>query len=186
MIVESLYTVVAGDTITSIANTNKVKAEAIVERNHIEDINQIKVGDSLIILKETSKSEVDMTLTYENDLNLTEKDKVLLTQLVYSEANNQSEDGKKAVVDVVINRMLHESYPDSVEEIILQKGQFVNSEKISTLPVTENNRQAVEEALDTIDSTNGALFFWNPDLSKSDYMASLEIVAVIGDHEFLK
>ena len=186
MLVESLYTVVAGDTISSIANSNKVKAEVIIERNNIDDINHIKVGDSLIILKENSKSEIDTKMAYENDLNLTEKDKVLLTQLVYSEANNQSEDGKKAVVDVVINRMLHESYPDSVEEIILQKGQFVNSEKISTLPITENNRQAVDEALNSIDSTNGALFFWNPELSKSAYMASLETVAIIGDHEFLK
>ena len=184
MVVESTHTVVAGETVSSIAAAHNDTVDGIRSRNHISDLNKIMIGDSLIILSESESNSA--VSGFANDLNLTEDEKNLLTQLVYSEANNQSEKGKEAVVDVVINRLFNENYPNSVKEIILQKGQFQNSAKLHTLPIEESNRAAVERALNEVDTTNGALFFWNPKLVKSDYMASLEVVAIIGDHEFLK
>ncbi|WP_435417880.1 cell wall hydrolase [Parerythrobacter aurantius] len=43
-----------------------------------------------------------------------------LTQAIYYEAANEPEDGKKAVAQVVMNRMRHPAYPDSVCGVVYQ------------------------------------------------------------------
>lgn len=48
----------------------------------------------------------------------------LLAQLVIAEAENQSELGKQLVADVVLNRVEHDSFPNSIEGVIFDPGQF--------------------------------------------------------------
>lgn len=48
----------------------------------------------------------------------------LIAQLVQAEAGNQSLEGKRLVVDVVLNRVADPRFPDTVEEVIFQPGQF--------------------------------------------------------------
>lgn len=48
----------------------------------------------------------------------------LAAQLVEAEAGNQSFDGKCAIVDVLLNRLESPDFPDTMEEVIFQEGQF--------------------------------------------------------------
>ena len=48
----------------------------------------------------------------------------LIAQLVMAEAGNQNLTGKRYVVDVVLNRVDSDEFPDSVEEVIFQENQF--------------------------------------------------------------
>lgn len=48
----------------------------------------------------------------------------LIAQLVMAEAGNQDLTGKRLVVDVVLNRVDSDEFPDTVEEVIFQKNQF--------------------------------------------------------------
>lgn len=48
----------------------------------------------------------------------------LIAQLVQAEAGNQDMEGKRRVVDVVLNRVDDPRFPNTVEEVIFQKGQF--------------------------------------------------------------
>ncbi len=48
----------------------------------------------------------------------------LISQLVQAEAGNQSLDGKRLVVDVVLNRVADPRFPDTVEEVIFADKQF--------------------------------------------------------------
>ena len=48
----------------------------------------------------------------------------LLAQLVEAEAGNQPFEGKCLVVDVILNRVESPDFPDTIEEVIFQKGQF--------------------------------------------------------------
>ena len=43
-----------------------------------------------------------------------------LTQAVYHEARNQSDEGQRAVAQVVLNRVRHPSYPNSVCGVVYQ------------------------------------------------------------------
>lgn len=51
-------------------------------------------------------------------------DMELISQLVEAEAGNQPFEGKVLVAEVVLNRVESEDFPDSVEEVIFQEGQF--------------------------------------------------------------
>ena len=48
----------------------------------------------------------------------------LLAQLVEAEAGNQDQIGKRLVVDVVLNRVDSENFPNTIEEVIYQTNQF--------------------------------------------------------------
>ena len=48
-------------------------------------------------------------------------DMYLLAQLVQAEAGNQSLEGKRLVVDVVLNRVADPRFPNTVEEVIFQQ-----------------------------------------------------------------
>lgn len=52
------------------------------------------------------------------------EDMNLLAQLVEAEAGNQDLIGKQYVVDVVLNRVDSEDFPNTVEEVIFQEDQF--------------------------------------------------------------
>lgn len=51
-------------------------------------------------------------------------DLTLLACVVWAEAGNQDLRGKELVVDVVLNRVDDDSFPDTIREVIFQKGQF--------------------------------------------------------------
>ena len=47
-----------------------------------------------------------------------------LAILVYAEAGNQTLEGKQRVADVVLNRVKDPNFPNTIHEVIYQKGQF--------------------------------------------------------------
>lgn len=56
--------------------------------------------------------------------NYTNRDVKLLASIIFCEAGNQSYAGKLAVGCVVMNRKRSKSFPNTVEGVIRQKGQF--------------------------------------------------------------
>lgn len=52
------------------------------------------------------------------------EDAQCLMKIAQSEAGNQGVDGMALVMDVVLNRVASDNYPDTVYEVISQKGQF--------------------------------------------------------------
>jgi N-acetylmuramoyl-L-alanine amidase len=51
-------------------------------------------------------------------------DMELIAQLVEAEAGNQDFEGKCLIVDVILNRVESPDFPNTVEEVIFQEGQF--------------------------------------------------------------
>lgn len=49
---------------------------------------------------------------------------VLIGKVVHHEAENQSELGKRLVADTILNRIESPNFPDTVEEVISQPGQY--------------------------------------------------------------
>lgn len=54
----------------------------------------------------------------------------LLVLLVHAEAGNQDFMGKQLVAEVVLNRVRSEKFPDTIEEVINQPGQFSTSKSL--------------------------------------------------------
>jgi N-acetylmuramoyl-L-alanine amidase len=109
----------------------------------------------------------------------------LFARLVEAEAKGESYKGKVAVAEVVLNRVESEQFPDTITEVIYQKGQFspVSNGSINNNP-SEDSKKAVQEALKGTNLTYGALYFWYPEISTSRWLETRQTTVKIGVHEF--
>lgn len=186
MVADLTHTVQQGETLSNIASHYEQSVDSLMEWNHIENQHLIYAGDLLVVLPADLEDEAAEYPLDEEAFNaFSEAELTLLAQLVYNEANVEPYEGKVAVVHVVLNRMASDKFPDTVFDVIYQKNQFAASDTLTTKPVTEDNMNAVKEALASPDSTGGALYFWDPSLSSDTYMRTLDVVKIIGGHEFL-
>lgn len=62
-----------------------------------------------------------------------EEDVDLMAAVVWYEAGNQDMYGKQLVVDTILNRVESDSFPNSISEVIDQRGQFTTAKKAHKL-----------------------------------------------------
>ncbi len=119
----------------------------------------------------------------------TQEELDLLARLIYFEARGECYEGQVAVGAVVMNRLNASGFPNTIEGVIYQKNQFspVGSSKWDD-EITDYGRcyEAAIEALNGADPTGGALFFYNPKISTSQWIFTRPVVKVIGNHTFAK
>lgn len=117
--------------------------------------NKIQTG-----LQTKLTSKIEDTLKEEE-----ERVEELLASIIFCEAGNQSFTGQVAVGAVVLNRMANEAYPDTMEEVIYQPGQFSPAgsgwlDRVrSTDGYTESAMQAAEAALAGENPIGDCLYF---------------------------
>ncbi|MCD8376768.1 MAG: cell wall hydrolase [Oscillospiraceae bacterium] len=68
----------------------------------------------------------------EGDCGLAQEDADLIAAIVYLEARGESAQGQQAIAEVIFNRLLSDSFPDTVQEIIFQEGQFASVALLDT------------------------------------------------------
>lgn len=96
---------------------------------------------------------------------LAEYDLELLASIIFCEAGNQSYEGQVAVGAVVMNRVKSERFPNTMEEVIYQSGQFTPAmtgwlDRIrASSGYTDSAMQAAKDAVLGVDPVNGCLFF---------------------------
>lgn len=56
--------------------------------------------------------------------NLTEEEKELICRITYREAGNQPIKGQRAVIEVILNRLRSDNWPDDVVSVLSAPGQF--------------------------------------------------------------
>jgi N-acetylmuramoyl-L-alanine amidase len=111
----------------------------------------------------------------------------LLARLVKAEAGAEPYRGKVAVAIVVLNRIDSEEFPDTIHDVIYQRGQFSPvSNGMINRPTNDECRRAVAEAISSGDTLGGALFFYDPAHATSHWLDSMPTVTSIGGHVFKK
>ena len=60
----------------------------------------------------------------EPELPYSEEEIELIALLTMAEAEGESEEGKRLVIDSVLNRVDHKRFPDTVTEVVYQKSQY--------------------------------------------------------------
>ena len=92
------------------------------EPDHTEDT----VYTVYLIVKDEDETVPSNETDEPTETAYTEEEMRLIAQLVMAEAENQSELGKRLVIDTVLNRVDHPDpqFPDTVYEVIYQKNQF--------------------------------------------------------------
>ena len=113
-----------------------------------------------------------------SELEITEEDRELLARIVYLEARGQSFSGQRAVVEVVLNRVLDSRFPDTVYEVLYAPGQFTPAKSIASTTPTETQYEVVDCVIDeTPITTENTVYFATSALTKN-------VFAKIGDHYF--
>lgn len=84
----------------------------------------------------------------------------LLAKLIYAESNNQEEYGRRLVCDVVLNRVDHPAFADTISGVIYERNQFsvVGDGALDRAEVTEDNLRIAREELAS--RTNSEVMFF--------------------------
>lgn len=116
-----------------------------------------------------------------------QSDITLLAKLIAAEARGESYKGQVAVGAVVLNRVAHSSFPDSIAGVIYQKGAFscVNDSNWNVAP-NETSLKAAKDCINGWDPSGGAIYYYNPNKTSNAFMHSRPVITVIGNHRFCK
>lgn len=112
-------------------------------------------------------------------------DVALLARLISAEARGESYSGQVAVGAVVLNRMKHPSFPNTMSGVIYQSGAFtcLNDGQFNQ-PVADSAYKAARDAINGWDPSGGAIYYFNPSTATSSWIWSRPLIVVIGKHRF--
>lgn len=109
----------------------------------------------------------------------------LLARLISAEARGEPYSGQVAVGAVVLNRVEHPSFPDSISSVVYQNGAFsCLYDGQFQKPVADSAYQAARDALNGMDPSGGAIYYFNPSTATNAWIWSRPLIKVIGKHRF--
>ena len=111
----------------------------------------------------------------------------LLAKLIAAEARGETYRGQVAVGAVVLNRVEHASFPDTIAGVIYQRGAFscVNDSNWYVSP-DSNSIKAARDCINGWDPSGGAIYYYNPAKTTNSFMFSRPVITTIGNHVFCK
>lgn len=91
-----------------------------------DDVSELqsRIDQLTAEIEELKKKPEPVVVRETNQCSLSDEEINMIAQITMAEAGNQSELGQRLVIDVVLNRMDHWAFPDTVQEVIYQKNQF--------------------------------------------------------------
>ena len=120
-----------------------------------------------------------------NNSNNSSSDYDLLARIISAEARGEPYMGQVAVGAVILNRIEHPSFPDTLSGVVYQKNAFscLNDGQFYE-PVSENAYKAATDALNGLDPSGGAIYYYNPKKATNKWIFSRPIITTIGAHRF--
>lgn len=117
-----------------------------------------------------------------------------LLRIVEAEATGEDFEGKRLIANVILNRVSDQRFPDTIEDVVWQQedgcAQFQPTVdgRIDDVEITEDTILAVDEALQGVDHSRGALFFMarsaSDDYNVDWFDSNLQRLFVHGGHEY--
>ena len=152
----------------SIAKLDKLKNSSTSRESNIQIVNEREPFPEKDYPVSTKKESTD-------SLVLTPRQAELLERVVWAEAGNQGVKGRNAVRGVILNRIASNRFPNTLEEVLTQSGQFEPVGKAGgdlyaiKAPAARLDQQYFE-LLDYLekgkDASQGSTFFLNKATSK--------------------
>lgn len=185
------------------------EAELATESAESEDSYNEEVENEILEETVESQSKSDMMteseIEEENSIfvssSYSENDYELLCEITYAEAGNQTEEQQVAAAATILNRVESDSFPNTIKEVIMQKGQFASTRNghiyacgktVDFSKVPDMTREAARRALNGEDPTEnwlrkeakrlglnsenyasgGALYFYSPQFTSSSELVA--------------
>ncbi|MCQ4022034.1 MULTISPECIES: spore cortex-lytic enzyme [unclassified Ruminococcus] len=109
----------------------------------------------------------------------------LLARIISAESRGEPYEGQVAVGAVILNRISHPSFPNTLAGVIYQPGAFscLNDGQVNEA-VAQSAERAARDAMNGWDPTGGAIYYFNPNTATSKWILSRPVITVIGSHRF--
>lgn len=121
----------------------------------------------------------------EMEVAVTEEEYDLLARAVYSEARGEPFQGQVAIAAVILNRVEHGNFPDTINAVIFQPFAFTAVQDGQFWLTPDSTAYAaVEKALAGNDPSGGAIFYYNPATASNQWIRSRQVITAIGKHVF--
>lgn len=135
--------------------------------------------------KETLKALNITDANYDSYGGYSSSDYELLARIISAEARGEPYLGQVAVGAVVLNRIEHPSFPDTLSGVVYQKGAFscLNDGQFYE-PISDSAYKAATDAINGLDPSGGAIYYYNPVKSTNKWIFSRPVITTIGDHRF--
>ncbi len=172
------YYVKPGDSLYKIAAQFNSTVQDIKNLNNLYT-NSIYVGQKLRISMDVIKEG------YGKRLIINKEEMDLMARAVYSEARGEPYNGQVAVAAVIINRVLHPLFPNTLRGVIFQPWQFTAlHDGQFWLQPNQASYTAAKAALDGWDPSGGAIYYYNPVTASSRWVFYRQVIIKIGQHFF--
>lgn len=114
-------------------------------------------------------------------------DVYLLAKVIAAEGRGEPYTGQVAIGAVVLNRVSHSSFPDSIAGVVYQPGAFsaVTDSNWKVEP-TPDSKKAARDAINGWDPSGGAIYYYNPRKTSNKWIRTRPVVTTIGAHIFCK
>lgn len=150
--------------------------------------------------EDKSKDKTTQTLAVTRDVTLpftiTKEEVGMLERIVEAEAGGEDKIGKILVANVIFNRVMDDEFPDSVKKVIFHKVndkyQFspLSDNRFWEVEVSKETKEAVKQALEGEDYSDGALYFISRKRTKKSrarwFDDNLKWLFKHGGHEFFR
>lgn len=131
------------------------------------------------------------TLTYlgissaSNTYGFTQSEIDLLARTISAESRGEPYQGQVAVGAVILNRIEHPSFPNTLAGVIYQNGAFscVDDGQMDE-DVYESSKRAAIDAINGWDPSGGAVYYYNPVTATNKWIRSRPVIVTIGAHIF--
>ncbi len=112
-----------------------------------------------------------------------------LAKIISAESESQSMDGKIAVGNVVLNRVKHENYPNTIYSVIFDRNFGVQFQPVANGTIykepSRDSYLAAKLCLEGENVVGECLYFLNPNISQSLWIPeNREYFTTIGEHDF--
>lgn len=116
---------------------------------------------------------------------LSNSDYNLLARVISAEARGEPYVGQVAVGAVILNRVEHPSFPNTVAGVVYQPGAFtcLTDGQFNT-SVASSAYRAAQDAINGWDPTNGSIYYYNPRTATSSWIRRRPVLLTIGNHIF--
>lgn len=149
-------------TVPTSANTVYIQQEKAIVDEIPETVVTLATEEPIeaVVIDDVIENEPEPIIATEPDIQMSTRDIELIALVTMAEAEGEPEEGKRLVIDTILNRVDSKHFPDTVEGVIYQPSQFTSmwNGRVDRCYVMDDICQLVREEL-VSRANNEVVFF---------------------------
>lgn len=114
-------------------------------------------------------------------------DTELLARLINAEAKDEPYNCQVAVGAVVLNRVKHPSFPNTIASVIYQQGTFPKLNNANNnKPISETARRAALDAISGVDPSFNSVYYYDSKVDTDQRLTARTTILEVGNFKFCK